>query len=303
MYNIWGIGQGTFQIPSYISLPNGSTYEFESVTGFKPDIKEDYSDYAFYIDINKPSSKGATSVDVGGNMEMRKLWEAARKPVLMDSEGNYVELRKDNWRTTIDGIYIISPQGLDLDSSCAHCDIMEIIPEYYYKVQNYKFGESDMCRCWFSLSPIPGGRKIAQQVVGKFKAHIKDNNGVEEMRSIPNVVPSSDKTIREFWLCARNKSENHGLADINFRNYLMFHTMSKYKTRNVQSLTNKSNPDYVGASSNTSWKGLDGSSITLTETQISQGITEFDLQRSIPTGLSYSVESDGAYFADLNTKS
>ena len=47
-----------------------------------------YND-AFYIDINSASSKGSTRVDVGGNLNMRAMWENAKKPILMDKDGNY----------------------------------------------------------------------------------------------------------------------------------------------------------------------------------------------------------------------
>ena len=56
------------------------------------------NDLAFYIDVNMASSKGSTSVDVGGNDHMRKMWEDSKVSVLMDANGNYCELYLNDWR-------------------------------------------------------------------------------------------------------------------------------------------------------------------------------------------------------------
>ena len=54
------------------------------------------NDLAFYIDVNKASALGSTRVDVGGNMHMRQLWEDSAIPCLMDDNGNFCRLNREN---------------------------------------------------------------------------------------------------------------------------------------------------------------------------------------------------------------
>ena len=206
---------------------------------------------AFYIDINEPSSKGSTRVDVGGNMGMRELWENAKKSILMDKDGNYCELNPNDCRYTADGEYVLKDDGSVIDKY-AHCDFMVLIPEYYGRVQEVKVSDTKTIqRCWFSLIPLVGGYTIPQQVVGKFKAVILNN----ALRSMPNCVPSRSKTVNEFWDIAQARSKNHGLVNLDFRNYMLFYIMSKYGWRDVQNAVGADGTKVFGV-------GLDGSEST-----------------------------------------
>ena len=246
-------------------------------------------DLAFYIDINKASSKGATRVDTGGNMNMRQLWEDAGYSVLMDKNGNCARLNPSDNRYLEDGTAILNSDGT-LVTAYAKCDLMKVRPKTYGRIQTIIVGSTSIARCWFSLVPLPGGYEIPQMVIGKEKLSLVD--GVA--RSIPGAVPSGDNTIYSFWDKAQLRSKNHGLAGLDFRNYLLFYMMSKYGYRDSQNC--------VGSDGTKIWGvGLDG---TETTTQ-ADGWNKFLKQREIKTGQTLSLgESDGnvaATDADNNT--
>lgn len=193
------------------------------------DDEEVLESLAFYIDVNKPSSQGDTRVDVGGNMGMRQLWEDAAVSVLMDASGNYCPLNRDDNRYTADGEAVLNEDGT-VRAEFAHADFMKIIPPTYGRVQTVTVGATTIHRLWLSLVPLPGGYIIPQQVVGKFKCTAVGS----ALRSLPGVVPTSSKTINQFFDLAQARSKNHGLANLDFRNHLLFYMMSKYGWRDSQ---------------------------------------------------------------------
>lgn len=224
---------------------------------------------AFYIDVNKASSLGSTRVDVGGNMNMRTLWENAAVSILMDENGNYCELNRNDCRYTAEGDYLLNSDGT-IVSEFAHGDFMKIIPVTYGRIQQVTVGATTVLRLWLSLVPLPGGYTIPQLVVGKFKASIVS----DKMRSLPGQVPANSQTIRSLWDKAQLRSKNHGLANLDFRNYLLFHMMSKYAYRDCQNCK--------GADGTLIWGvGLDGTEST--------GSDKFYVQRYIKTGHTLSL--------------
>ena len=224
---------------------------------------------AFYIDVNKASSLGSTRVDVGGNMNMRSLWENSAISILMDENGNYCELNRNDCRYTSEGDYLLTSDGT-IVSEFAHGDFMKIIPVTYGRIQQVTVGATTVLRLWLSLVPLPGGYTIPQLVVGKFKASIVSG----KMRSLPGQVPANSQTIRDFWDKAQLRSKNHGLANLDFRNYLLFHMMSKYAYRDCQNCK--------GADGTLIWGvGLDGTEST--------GSDKFSVQRYIKTGHTLSL--------------
>lgn len=231
---------------------------------------------AFYMDINKASSLGATRVDVGGNMNMRALWEKSAVSVLMDENGNYCELNSNDNRYTKEGDYLLNDDGT-IVSAFAHCDFMKIIPLTYGRVQMVTENGSTFPRLWLSLVPLPGGYIIPQQVVAKFKASLVSN----KMRSLPGLVTADNNTINAFWTKAQARSKNHGLANLDFRNHLLFHMMSKYASRDSQNCKGSDNTLIWGV-------GLDG-------TENSGG---WDGQKNIKTGI---VLSLGDYDGNVAT--
>lgn len=54
------------------------------------------------------------------------------------------------------------------------------------------------------------------------------------MRSLPNKTPDNNVTINGFWNYAQARSKSHGLANLDFRNALLFYMMSKYGYRDSQ---------------------------------------------------------------------
>lgn len=231
---------------------------------------------AFYMDINKASSLGATRVDVGGNMNMRALWEKSAVSVLMDENGNYCELNPNDNRYTKEGDYLLNEDGT-IVSAFAHCDFMKIIPLTYGRVQMVTENGNTFPRLWLSLIPLPGGYIIPQQVVAKFKASLVSN----KMRSLPGLVTADNNTINAFWTKAQARSKNHGLANLDFRNHLLFHMMSKYAYRDSQNCKGSDNTPIWGV-------GLDG-------TENSGG---WDGQKNIKTGI---VLSLGDYDGNVAT--
>lgn len=205
-----------------------------SITDFRSNLNENdnmvLNELAFYIDVNSPSSLGSTRVDVGGNMHMRAMWEAAHVDILMDKNGNYCELNPNDCRYTAEGEAVVDIETNAILDKWKNCDMMKIIPLTYGHIQTVQIGASTFHRLWLSLVPLPNGYIIPQQVVGKFKA----GNVSGAMRSLPNMTPDNTKTINEFWNCAQTRSKSHGLANLDFRNALLFYMMSKYGYRDSQ---------------------------------------------------------------------
>ena len=188
------------------------------------------NDVAFYIDVNSASSLGSTRVDTGGNLHMRAMLEASEVDALMDKNGNYAELNPNDCRYTKEGEAIVDMNTGEILPKWVNADIVRIIPQHYGRVQTVQAGSTTILRSWFSLVPLPNGYIIPRQVVGKFKA--SRVNGA--MRSLPNKTPDNSVTINGFWNYAQARSKNHGLANLDFRNHLLFHMMAKYGYRDSQ---------------------------------------------------------------------
>lgn len=238
--------------------------------------EEVLNNLAFYIDVNKASSLGSTRVDVGGNMHMRQLWEESAVSILMDKNGNYCELNRNDNRYTAEGDYLLQNDG-KIISIYANCDFMKIIPLTYGRVQMVTVGATTIPRLWLSLVPMPGGYIIPKMVVGKFKASVVSS----ALRSIPGLVTADSNNINEFWAKAQARSKNHGLANLDFRNHLLFHMMAKYAYRDSQNCKGQDNTPIWGI-------GLDGM----------ENSGGFDGQKNIKTGI---VLSLGDYDGNVAT--
>ena len=233
------------------------------------------NDVAFYIDVNSASSLGSTRVDTGGNLHMRAMLEASEVDALMDKNGNYAELNPNDCRYTKEGEAIVDMNTGEILPKWANADIVRIIPQYYGRVQTVQAGSTTILRSWFSLVPLPNGYIIPRQVVGKFKASRVDG----AMRSLPNKTPDNGVTINGFWNYAQARSKNHGLANLDFRNHLLFYMMSKYGYRDSQNCK--------GGDGTLVWGvGLDGTEST--------GSEKLEDQRHIKTGHTLSLgKNDG----------
>ena len=243
-----------------------------SITDFRSNLNENdnmvLNELAFYIDVNSASSKGSTRVDVGGNLHMFAMWEEASVDALMDANGNYCELNPNDSRYTKEGEAIVDIATNEILPKWAKCDIMHIMPQYYGHIQSVQVGSSIRQRLWLSLVPLPNGYIIPQQVVGKFKA----SNVSSAMRSLPNKTPDNNKTINAFWNCAQTRSKSHGLANLDFRNHLLFHMMAKYGYRDSQNCKGEDGTLVWGV-------GLDGT----------ESGESFDGERTIKTGATMSL--------------
>lgn len=252
--------------------------DFVKTLNFNDDLV--LNQLAFYIDVNKASSLGSTRVDVGGNMNMREMWENSAVSILMDENGNYCELNPNDCRYTAEGDSLLNSDGT-IVSEFAHGDFMKIIPVTYGRVQTVTVGATTVLRLWLSLVPLPGGYTIPQLVVGKFKASLVSG----KMRSVPGIVPACNQTVRRFWEYAQLRSKNHGLANLDFRNYLLFHMMSKYAYRDSQNCKSSDGTLVWGV-------GLDGTEgLASGETASANGFTN---QKDVITGHTLSLgDNDG----------
>lgn len=245
-----------------------------SISDFRTHLNDNdnqvLNDIAFYIDVNSPSSLGSTRVDTGGNLRMRAMLEASEVDALMDKNGNYCELNPNDCRYTKEGEAIVDMETGEILSKWANADIVRIIPQYYGRVQTVQAGSTTILRSWFSLIPLPKGYIIPRQVVGKFKASRVDG----AMRSLPNKIPDNNVTINGFWDFAQARSKNHGLANLDFRNHLLFHMMAKYGYRDCQNCKCSDGTLVWGV-------GLDGTEST--------GSDKFECQGHIKTGSTLSL--------------
>lgn len=245
-----------------------------SITDFRSNLNENdnmvLNELAFYIDVNSASSLGSTRVDTGGNLHMRAMWEAAHVDILMDKNGNYCELNPNDCRYTAEGEAVVDITNNAILPKWQNCDMMKIIPLTYGHIQTVQIGASTLHRLWLSLVPLPNGYIIPQQVVGKFKA----GNVSGAMRSLPNMTPDNTKTINAFWNCAQTRSKSHGLANLDFRNALLFYMMAKYGYRDSKNCKGIDGTPVWGV-------GLNGSEST--------GSDKFTDQRYIKTGHTLSL--------------
>lgn len=262
----------------YVIINQGNAVKQVSIPNLRSHLNDNdnlvLSELAFYIDVNKASTLGSTRVDVGGNLNMFTMWEQAHEDVLMDADGNYCALNPNDCRYTAEGEAVVNTgTGAVLDK-WAKCDFMRIIPLTYGHIQTVTVGTTTVQRLWLSLVPLPNGYIIPQQVVGKFKA----GNVSSVMRSLPNMTPDNAKTINAFWNLAQARSKNHGLANLDFRNALLFYMMAKYGYRDSQNCKGDDGTLVWGV-------GLDGTESTLQEEQTDK----FALQRYITTGATLSL--------------
>lgn len=260
------------------SLGQIKVEDFVKTLNFNDDLV--LNQLAFYIDVNKASSLGSTRVDVGGNMNMREMWENSAISILMDENGNYCELNPNDCRYTAEGDSLLNSDGT-IVSEFAHGDFMKIIPVTYGRVQTVTVGANTVLRLWLSIVPLPGGYTIPQLVVGKFKASLVSG----KMRSLPGQVPATSQTVRKFWEKAQLRSKNHGLANLDFRNYLLFHMMSKYAYRDCQNCKSSDGTLVWGV-------GLDGTEGLASGETVS--VNGFANQKNVSTGHTLSLgDNDG----------
>lgn len=260
------------------------------LSDFRTQINKDdvmlLSEIAFYIDINKASTLGSTRVDTGGNLGMMATMERMREAVLMDNKGNYYPLSHTDCHYADDGTQIADLDTNALLSTYANLDMMIIIPEYYGRIQLVTEGNLTFPRCWFSPMPLPNGYLVKQQVIGKFKASLSSNI----MRSVPGAVTADSQTLYNFWTKAQARSTSHGLAGLQFRNYLLIHMMGKYGWRDSQNCKNSDNTLIWGV-------GLDG-----TENTTSSAVSGFDRQKNIKTGHTLALGSEDGKSAVLDSE-
>ena len=198
-------------------------------THLNDDDKQVLNTIAFYIDINT-AYKTSEKVEVGGNLNMVDTLWGQRQNVLMNANGEYIKLNRNDSRYTADGELVVDEATGQVVSKWAHCDFMMVLPEYYGRVLTVTSGSSTKNLLYLSPMPLPGGFAIPQQVVGVFKA----TNVGSAMRSLPGYVSDNSKTINAFWNVAQARSKNHGLANMDFRNWLLWYMMSTYGYRDSQ---------------------------------------------------------------------
>lgn len=239
------------------------------------DDKQVLNDLAFYIDINSAASTG-TKVNIGGNLHMVDALYGMRQNILMNANGEYIELNRNDHRYTADGEAVVNTSTGAILDKWAHCDFMMLIPEHYGRVLTVTSGSNTKHLLYLSPVPLPMGFTIPQMVVGITKAAIVNN----AMRSLPNVVSANNKNINAFWDAAQLRSKNHGLANLDFRNWLLWYMMSTYGYRDSQGCKTADGTLVWGC-------GLDGTESTKSgETTSEVGFTR---QQNIVHGACFSL--------------
>ena len=205
-----------------------------SIENFRTHINDDdkqvLNDLAFYLDINTAHPTTPEKVTVGGNLHMVDALFSQRQNVLMNANGEYIKLNRNDSRYTADGEAIVNISTNTILSKWAHCDLMMILPEYYGRVLTVTTGSNSKDLLYLSPLPLPNGFVIPRQVVGICKA----TNVSSVMRSLPGYVSDNNKTINTFWNMAQSRSKNHGLANLDFRNWLLWYMMGTYGYRDSQ---------------------------------------------------------------------
>ena len=205
-----------------------------SIENFRTHINDDdkqvLNDLAFYLDINTAHPTTPEKVTVGGNLHMVDALFSQRQNVLMNANGEYIKLNRNDSRYTADGEAIVSISTNTILDKWAHCDLMMILPEYYGRVLTVTTGNNSKDLLYLSPLPLPNGFVIPRQVVGICKA----TNVSSAMRSLPGYVSDNNKTINTFWNMAQSRSKNHGLANLDFRNWLLWYMMGTYGYRDSQ---------------------------------------------------------------------
>ena len=102
-------------------------------THLNDDDKQVLNTIAFYIDINT-AYKTPEKVEVGGNLNMVDTLWGQRQNVLMNANGEYIKLNRNDSRYTADGELVVDEATGQVVSKWAHCDFMMVLPEYYGRV-------------------------------------------------------------------------------------------------------------------------------------------------------------------------
>ena len=242
-------------------------------THLNDDDKQVLNDLAFYLDINTAHPTTPEKVTVGGNLHMVDALFSQRQNVLMNANGEYIKLNRNDSRYTADGEAIVNLSTNTILDKWAHCDLMMILPEYYGRVLTVTTGSNSKDLLYLSPLPLPNGFVIPRQVVGICKA--TDVSSV--MRSLPGYVSDNDKTINTFWNMAQSRSKNHGLANLDFRNWLLWYMMGTYGYRDSQGCKTADGTLVWGV-------GLDG-----TENTSGSTASGFDRQKDIKHGQTLSL--------------
>ena len=248
-----------------------------SIENFRTHINDDdkqvLNDLAFYLDINTAHPTTPEKVTVGGNLHMVDALFSQRQNVLMNAKGEYIKLNRNDSRYTADGEAIVNLSTNTILDKWAHCDLMMILPEYYGRVLTVTTGSNSKDLLYLSPLPLPNGFVIPRQVVGICKAtHVSD-----VMRSLPGYVSDNNKTINTFWNQAQARSKNHGLANLDFRNWLLWYMMGTYGYRDSQGCKTADGTLVWGV-------GLDG-----TENTSGSSASGWDRQQGIKHGQTLSL--------------
>ena len=248
-----------------------------SIENFRTHINDDdkqvLNDLAFYLDINTAHPTTPEKVTVGGNLHMVDALFSQRQNVLMNANGEYIKLNRNDSRYTADGEAIVNLSTNTILDKWAHCDLMMILPEYYGRVLTVTTGSNSKDLLYLSPIPLPNGFVIHRQVVGICKA----TNVSSVMRSLTGYVSDKGKTINTFWNMALSRSKNHGLANLDFRNWLLWYMMGTYGYRDSQGCKTADGTLVWGV-------GLDG-----TENTSGSSASGWDRQNGIKQGAALSL--------------
>lgn len=242
----------------YIMVVAGGSLKRITLSNLRAMMEENQQQFldenAFYIEENTASSKGSTSCDTGGSSLMRQIWLSKITGILMSPDGHYTRLNPKDHRYTADGDQVVSNGAVV--AAYQNADWFGMLDGGYWNfIQEVVISGVKHLRHHISLTPLPGGWYTKNVPVGMFKCVIQN----EQLRSIPFVVPTGNKTIYSFFDLAQARNKNYGLAGEPFRNFLLQYMMAKYGNRDIQNLTAKDGTKIFGP-------GLDGTEKSATST-------------------------------------
>lgn len=204
---------------------------------------------------------------VVGNVGMWNEYKTMIGRYLVTTSGKAAKLSPTN-----SGIFT---DGTTLDETKGH--VMGIAPNPYYVVK--RDAASGVDYLWMSMLPI-GGHRIggdnAEYIcVGAYKGSMVGSALVS--RSGLSIAGS--KTITAFWNAAQVNGKNWGLADYNFRRFLMMLCLSEYGNPNVQEMVGQ------GVCGSGGWKDLwGGTTSLLTGATISLGDSNGNIPITVKNG-------------------
>ncbi|MDD3040309.1 hypothetical protein [Bacteroides sp.] len=175
---------------------------------------------AWGIEIRDYQSATDWSASKIGNWLMWQEYESMCGRYMLAKNGKIAKLNPADSMIFTDGTSVTG-------SSAKGHDFMYYQPEYYYLVKTEPLTGKKYL--WQSMYPI-GGKKMDAMCIGAFKG-IVDNRA---LRSLISVVPTTNKTIVEFWNAAQVNGPDFGITNYEHRVAMVIKALMKFGSTYTQ---------------------------------------------------------------------